>query len=86
MLSPAAKPKSIASVIEPKIGHHFTRPSLLWQALQLDGYPKPDLLTPEGNKRLAVVGDLAMKLAIADYYRGIGAVSQSMQEPRTEIR
>lgn len=78
MLPPAARPKSIASVIEARIGHHFHRPSLLWQALQLDGYPVPDLLVPEGNKRLAVIGNLAVKLAVADYHYRIGAVCQSM--------
>lgn len=74
--------EKILSIIEPKLQHFFNRPIYLRTALQTTGSPVQDLDPPqgfyrfsiaEGNARLAVVGDLAIRLTVADYYYSRGA-------------
>lgn len=55
---------------EALIGHRLQKPDqgYLWEALQVAGsgqYRIAGRLTYDGNKRLAIVGDTAMALAIA---------------------
>lgn len=60
--------------VESIIQYKFTNSSLLWEALHtnsqhptIGGQPIP----PDGNKRLAIVGDAVMQLVLAaDWYRG----------------
>lgn len=44
---------------EEIINFHFADPSLLREALQAAGF-----ITPDGNKKLAVIGDAALKLVL----------------------
>lgn len=59
------------------IGYTFKKPFLLWEALQAAGSPvlrigNRNLL--DGNKRLAILGDRVLELALADdWYEGIEA-------------
>lgn len=58
---------------EQTIGYYFQDKSLLWEALQTDGSPNCSTDNPRydvGNKRLAVVGNLALDLFITSaWYR-----------------
>ncbi|CAL8577287.1 hypothetical protein XPA_003121 [Xanthoria parietina] len=56
---------------EQTIGYYFQDINLLWQALQTDGSPNcptDDPFYEMGNKRLAVVGHLALDLLIASVW------------------
>ena len=69
-----------------KIGYRFKNPQYLWEALQAPGsivrsgevqgagttyHSKGFEGFPDGNRRLAVVGDAALRLAIVeDWYKG----------------
>jgi len=56
------------------IDYNFNRPLLLWEALQAAGSPVHsigDRRLPDGNKRLAILGDRVLELALADgWYEG----------------
>ena len=60
--------------VETLIQYRFHNPALLWEALHapsvlIDRAGKP--VPPNGNKRLAIIGDAAMKLVLAeDWYPG----------------
>ena len=72
--------------LQSKIGYIFKNPQYLWEAVQAPGsVSHPDEVLdagterhsagfpnlPEGNKRLALLGDTAMKMAlIEDWYKG----------------
>lgn len=67
---------SIAPV-ETIIGYQFTDPSKLWEALQAPGSPVSSIngrRITEGNKRLAMIGDSVLKLAlVSKWYSGDGS-------------
>ena len=60
--------------VETLVRYRFHNPALLWEALQgpsvlIDSAGKP--VPPDGNKRLAIVGDAAIRLALAEnWYPG----------------
>ena len=60
--------------VETLVRYRFHNPALLWEALQgptvlVDSVGKP--VPPDGNKRLAIVGDAAIRLALAkNWYPG----------------
>lgn len=49
-------------------GYMFLDSEILWEALQVSGSNTAHMY-PEGNKRLAMIGDAALKLAILDGLR-----------------
>ena len=53
--------------VETLVQYRFHNRELLWEALQ----GPPAFVTPDGNKRLAIVGDAAIRLVLAeDWYPG----------------
>lgn len=53
--------------VEAIIGYTFSDPLILWEALQAAGSPNRSAGTrrfPDGNKRLAVLGDTVLKLVL----------------------
>lgn len=70
MLSPqkAATIEAVESLIQYK----FKDSALLWEALNIKPVITPGLpVPPEGNKRLAVIGDSVLQLALAEeWYKG----------------
>lgn len=82
--SPDPKMEKVLAIIEPTLGHFFHRPIYLRQALQTPGSPLHDHAlnvvettdarsVEEGNKRLAVVGNAALELTVADFFFARGA-------------
>lgn len=69
--------------IEDVIGYHFTNPLLIWEALQAPGSNVVAIggrRLADGNKRLAVLGDTVLQLAVAeDWFRG--DESKGMKSP-----
>lgn len=67
---------SVANVaVEAIIGYQFNDPSLLTEALQASGSPVRSAGTraiPDGNKRLALLGDTVLKLALLDHWYEAG--------------
>lgn len=63
-------------MVELIIDYTFTDPFKLWEALQAPGSPVPSIggrPIPEGNKRLAMIGDSVLKLAmVSHWYTGTG--------------
>ncbi|MCJ1279640.1 hypothetical protein MMC21_007464 [Puttea exsequens] len=63
--------------LENIIGHRFNDPTILWEALQAAGSGLQSVGTrhfADGNKRLALLGDAVLKLAlIDDWYGGVGS-------------
>ena len=59
--------------VETLVQHKFHDTDLLWGALQTSKVSVDStkaMLLPDGNRRLAIVGDAAMQLALAeDWYR-----------------
>lgn len=57
----------ITQEVETRIGYPFKNPGILWEALQAPGSPGNYLrgrnLT-DGNRRLALLGDTALKLVL----------------------
>ncbi|KAL2040772.1 hypothetical protein N7G274_006230 [Stereocaulon virgatum] len=64
---------SAIRAVETLIQYKFHKTDLLWEALQtskMSALSTNARLLPEGNRRLAIVGDAAMQLALAeDWYR-----------------
>ena len=57
--------------VESIIGYCFTDPLILWEALQATGSGISVAGTrrfPEGNKRLAVLGDTILKLVLVEQW------------------
>ena len=55
--------------VEHIIGYQFNDPSMIWEALQAAGSPVLRIgnrRLVEGNKRLAVLGDKVLDLALAE--------------------
>lgn len=55
--------------VEDIIGYHFTNPSMIWEALQAAGSPVyviGNRRLVDGNKRLALLGDTVLQLALAE--------------------
>ncbi|KAF6237656.1 hypothetical protein HO173_003857 [Letharia columbiana] len=82
--APDPKMEKVLAIIEPTLGHFFHRPIYLRQALQTPGSPLHDHAlnfvertdarsVEEGNKRLAVVGNAALELTVADFFFARGA-------------
>ncbi|KAM0794753.1 ribonuclease III domain-containing protein [Usnea florida] len=68
MASIAAKEATIEAV-ESIIQYKFNHSALLWEALQCPG--SPDAKHPNGNKRLAIIGDTVLLLGLAeDWFKG----------------
>lgn len=65
-------PGGTESAIQEVTGYHFANPSLLWEALQAAGSGVLSIggrAVSEGNKRLALLGDAALKLGLlSDWY------------------
>jgi len=63
-------------VVETIIDYQFADPHKLWEALQAPGSPVFVINgrhIPEGNKRLAMIGDSVLKLVFAsEWYTGDG--------------
>jgi len=62
-------PENSRQNVEAMLGYDFMNPNLLWEALQAAGSAVASIggrRIDEGNKRLAIVGDAAMKLALCD--------------------
>ena len=61
--------------VEATIDYHFTEPQILWEALQATGNGISFGGTrsfADGNKRLALVGDAILKVALLEeWYAGI---------------
>ena len=58
------------------IGHHFNDPTILTEALQAAGSSVRYAGTrpiPDGNKRLALIGDAVLKVALLDHWYQGGA-------------
>lgn len=58
--------------VEQIIGYQFTDRSTIWEALQAAGSPVlviGNRILVGGNKRLAVVGDSVLDLALAEIWR-----------------
>ncbi|KAL9628863.1 MAG: hypothetical protein Q9204_005607 [Flavoplaca sp. TL-2023a] len=63
---------------EQTIGYYFQDKTLLWEALQTDGSPNCPADNPRyevGNKRLAIVGNLAMDLLLTSIWHSTGNTS-----------
>ena len=62
--------------VEAIIGYQFTEHSMIWEALQAAGSSVQVIGNRRidgGNKRLAVLGDCVLDLALAEaWYEGIG--------------
>lgn len=60
--------------VEGAINYHFAEPLILWEALQAPGNglrSKGTRSFPDGNKRLALVGDAVLKLGLLEeWYEG----------------
>ena len=60
--------------VEAAINYHFTEPLILWEALQATGNGISSGGTrsfADGNKRLALVGDAILKVALLEeWYAG----------------
>lgn len=68
MASIGAKEATIEAV-ETIIQYKFNHSALLWEALQCPG--SPDAKHPNGNKRLAIIGDTVLLLGLAeDWFKG----------------
>lgn len=65
---------NITRAVEGIIGYRFSDRLILWEALQAAGSPVTSAGTrrfPDGNKRLAVLGDAVLKLVlVAEWYDG----------------
>jgi hypothetical protein len=59
---------------EEIVGYHFNDPHVAWEALQMAGsgvFFSGGRKISDGNKRLAVLGDLALELILCkDWYEG----------------
>lgn len=57
---------NITSAVENIIGYSFSDPLILWEALQAAGASRAagTRRFPDGNKRLAVLGDTILKLVL----------------------
>ena len=71
--------------VESKIGYHFIDPSILWEALQAAGSNVRQIgarRLPDGKKRLALLGDAVLKLALlAEWYDGEEPKGPSIPPP-----
>ena len=65
---------NITRAVEGIIGYGFSDPLILWEALQAAGSTVSSAGTrrfPDGNKRLAMLGDTVLKLVlVAEWYDG----------------
>ena len=79
MASISAKIATIEAV-ESVIQYKFNHSALLWEALQCPG--SPDAKHPNGNKRLAIIGDTVLLLGLAeDWFMGNETIGMN-QDPR----
>lgn len=61
--------------VETILNYHFHNPKLLWEALQAAGATYPgEGLRPNGNKRLALVGDEVLGLVLKEDWYHSGAL------------
>ena len=70
------QPDAMINAAESIAGRPWKDRTLLWEALQTSGsgvFMAGTRLIPEGNKRLAVVGDSVMKTVLAEHYYKEGA-------------
>lgn len=73
--------EEITAEVEEKLGYTFRNRDILWEALQAPnsiGSGVPGLDLTDGNKRLALVGDAALKLVLLKrWYREGGSRGES---------
>ena len=78
----AAQMATYVSGVEKIIGHQFADRHKLWEALQAAGSPVRFIgarSIPDGQKRLAMIGDSVLKLAlIGHWYLGNEARGEKM--------
>lgn len=71
----AIEKSNTLQAVETILNHHFHNHELLWEALQAAGATYPgEGLRPNGNKRLALVGDAALGLVLKEDWYHSGAV------------
>lgn len=64
----AAPARNIVTWLESKINYTFTDKGIAWEALQLAGNGTTYIENrdvPDGNKRLAIVGDIAIYMVLS---------------------
>ena len=61
-------PKEIIAAIEGFLGYRFRYPEYLWEALQARSARHGQRLLPDGNKRLALLGDKILGLVLIDVW------------------
>ena len=70
--------------VESLIQYKFHNTDLLWEALhsrQIRIDSCGAAVPPDGNKRLAIIGDAVMQLALAeDWYKGVGSRGKAFEE------
>ena len=65
--------------VETLVQYRFHNRELLWEALQ----GPPTFVVPDGNKRLAIVGDAAIRLALAkNWYPGKTSKGKILISPK----
>lgn len=62
----AVDPNLRVASLESIIHYSFANKSMAWEALQLPGNGFVTLSMPNGNKRLAIVGDLVIDLILSE--------------------
>lgn len=64
---------TIVEAVETLIQYQFSHLALLWEALQCPSSPNSE--HPNGNKRLAIIGDTVLQLGLAeDWFLGDGMI------------
>lgn len=70
--------------VETIIQYSFNHTALLWEALQCSGIAfdsEGQTVPPGGNKRLAIIGDAVLRLALAeDWYKGSDTTGKRIQQ------
>lgn len=74
--------------VEDIIGYHFTNPSMIWEALQAAGSPVyviGNRRLVDGNKRLALLGDTVLQLALAETWLDANEPRARFDQIRLEV-
>jgi ribonuclease-3 len=80
-----ALPDSNRHDLERKLSHIFTDPNLLWEALQAAGngvVQIGDRKIEDGNKKMAMLGDTILQLAVLnEWFESGGSRSKFLKPP-----
>ena len=84
---------SIRRKVEKTVDYRFKEEALLWEALHLPAWTSESSMgsrpVPEGNRRLAIIGDAAVKLKLAeewyDQNQSCGMRTPRLQKLRTAV-